>query len=99
MTLTNEMSMSDLIDAGLYDKDLSEPTPLEQKGVLVKEVKSEFFDDLVSRGIHIETMNLAWYLAEDVNGEDEALNPIFLHNVLKYIDVLERFYEERSNEV
>lgn len=91
--------MVDLIDAGLYDKDLSEPTPLEQKGVLVSQVKSEFFDDLLSRGVHIETMTLAWCLAEDVNGEDEALNPIFLHSVLKYIDILEKYIKVRTNEV
>lgn len=99
MTLTNGMSIRDLIDAGLYDKDLTEPTPLEQKKVLVWEVKTEFTDDLLSRGVHLKTINLAWSLSEDVNGEDEALNPGFLHSVIKYIDILEEFYKERSNEV
>lgn len=99
MTLTNGMSMRDLIDAGLYDKDLSEPTPLEQKKILVWEVKTEFTDDLLSRGINLKTINLAWSISEDVNGEDEALNPLFLHSVMKYIDILEEFSKEITNEV
>lgn len=89
--MSDGMTMAELIDAGLYDKPLNEPTPLEDKKRLVEEVKSEFFDDLSCKEVNKATMMLAWCLAEDVNGEDEALNPIFLHSVLKYIDVLEEF--------
>lgn len=99
MTLTNGMSMRDLIDAGLYDKDISEPTPLEQKKVLVEEVKTELTEDLLIREFNLKTINLAWELAEDVNGKDEALNSKFLHDVVGYIDTLEEFYKERSNEM
>lgn len=95
----SELTIRELIDSGLYEKDLSEPTPLEKKGELVREVKSEFISDLLSRGIHLETINLAWLLSEDINGEDEALNSGFLHSVMKYIDILEEYVEARTNEV
>lgn len=94
--MNNEQpSMRELIDLGLYEKEFSEPTPLERKGQLVSEVKTEFTDDLLSRGIPLETIQLAWSLSEDVNGEDEALNPGFLHSVMKYVDILEEFAKGR----
>lgn len=93
------MNVRDLIDTGIYDVDLDEPTPLQKKAELVDEVKVRFYEDLLFREVHLETINLAWCLAEDVNGEDEALNPIFLHSVLKYIDILEQYVKVRTNEV
>ena len=95
-----KLSIRELIDSGLYEKDLSEPTPLEIKKQLVAEVRVEFTDDLISEGFSLGTIDLAWSLAEDVNGEDEALNSGFLHSVMKYIDLLEDFVKkERVDEV
>ena len=99
MTLTNGMSIRDMIDSGVYDVELDEPTPLEKKAELVDEVKLRFYEDLLFRDYHLETINLAWVLSEDVYGEDEALNPIFLHTVMKYVEILEEFIKVRVNEV
>jgi len=90
------MTIRELIDIGIYEVDLEEPTPLEKKAELVDGVKIKFYEDCLFRDYHLETINLAWSLAEDVNGEDEALNPIFLHSVLKYIDILEEFIKVRN---
>lgn len=91
--------IAEFIDKGIYDKPLNEPTPLEDKKKLVQEVREEFWDDLSFRGVSLITFNLAWDLSEEINGADEALNPIFLHTVLTYIDILEKFVKERTNEV
>ena len=82
------------IDLGLYDKEIDEPTPLEKKKILVWEVKTEFTEDLLSLGVPLKTINLAWDLSEEINGADEALNSIFLYTVLNYIDILEEFKNE-----
>lgn len=93
------LSIADMIDAGKYDVDLNEPTPLEKKKELVDGVQIRFYEDLLLRDVKLSTINRAWELSADVNGDDEALNPLFLHKVLEYIGVLEDFYRERSNEV
>lgn len=85
-----------LIEKGAYEKDIEEPTPLEQKCVLVSEVREMLVDDLLSQGIHIESINLAWKISEVENGADEALNKGFLYSVLSYIEDLEEYFTKRS---
>lgn len=86
----------DLIDKGAYERDIEEPTPLEQKVKLAAEVKELFMSDLkdICR-ISSITSTTAWNIAEDVVGADEALNKGFLYTVLTYIEVLEDFYLRR----
>ena len=86
--------MKVLIESGIYDKEFSEPTPLSEKVKLIDEVKTQFYDDLFFRDYKVVTINTAWKMAEDRWGEDEALNPIFLHTVLEYIEMLENFIVE-----
>lgn len=88
-----------LIDKDAYHKDIEEPTPLEQKCVLVAEVKKMFVDDLLSQGVHIESITLAWDIAEAEIGADEALNKGFLYSVLSYIEDLEEYYLKRSSKL
>ena len=86
----------DLINKGAYERDIEEPTPLEQKARLVVEVKELFMSDLNDMcGISSITSTTAWNIAEDVVGADEALNKGFLYTVLTYIEVLEDFYIRR----
>jgi len=85
-----------LIKEGKYEKDIEEPTPLEQKTKLVTEVKELFLSDLGNCGISSITSNLAWDITEDVIGADEALNKGFLHQVLTYMDMLENYYIKRE---
>ena len=85
------ISIRELIDENTYSVDLEEPTPLEKKVELIDDIKIKFYEDCLNRNFPLETINLAWSLSEDVNGEDEALNPIFLHSVVKYIEILEEF--------
>lgn len=85
-----------LIDKGVYEKEIEEPTPLEKKCLLVTEVKEMFVEDLLSQGVHIESITLAWDIAEAEIGADEALNKGFLYSVLNYIQDLEDYYLKRS---
>jgi hypothetical protein len=88
--------IKELIDKGAYEKDIEEPTPLEQKTKLVAEVKELFMSDLSDIcGISSITSTTAWNITEDVVGADEALNKGFLYTVINYIDVLEDFYVRR----
>lgn len=84
-----------LIKEGKYEKDIEEPTPLEEKCKLVTEVKELFLADLSNCGISSITANLAWDITEDVIGADEALNKGFLYQVLTYIEMFENFYIKR----
>lgn len=84
-----------LIKENKYEKDIEEPTPLEQKTKLVMEVKELFLADLSNCGISSITSNLAWDITEDVIGADEALNKGFLYSVLTYIGMFEDFYLNR----
>lgn len=84
-----------LIKENKYEKDIEEPTPLEQKTKLVTEVKELFLADLSNCGISSITSNLAWDITEDVIGADEALNKGFLYQVLTYIEMFEDFYLKR----
>mgnify|MGYP000037035040 FL=1 len=85
-----------LVERGTYEKDIEEPTPLEQKCVLVNEVKGMLVGDLLAQGVHIESINLAWKISEVENGADEALNKGFLYSVLSYIEDLEEYFIKRS---
>lgn len=84
-----------LIDKGAYEKEIEEPTPLEKKCLLVSEVKEMFVEDLLSQGVHVESITLAWDIAEAEIGADEALNEGFLYSVLNYIQDLEDYYLKR----
>lgn len=85
-----------LIDKGTYEKEIEEPTPLEKKCLLVTEVKERFVEDLLSQGVHVESITLAWDIAEAEIGADEALNKGFLYSVLNYIQDLEEYFIKRS---
>ena len=93
------LSIKLLIESGKYLVNLEEPTLLEKKRELIDDVKLSFYSDCLSQGISLITLNFAWVLAEDVNGEDEALNSLFLFSVTTYIEKLETFVWERKNEV
>lgn len=88
-----------LIKENKYEKDIEEPTPLEEKTRLVTEVKELFLADLSNCGISSITSNLAWDITEDVIGADEALNKGFLYSVLTYIEILVKYVSdlEESN--
>lgn len=88
-----------LIDKGAYDKDINEPTPLEDKCRLVREVKEKFLADLYALDISFITSNLAWGVTEDVIGADEALSKGFLYSVLNYVELLEQYYKDIHNEL
>ena len=96
-SLTESLSyIKELIDKGAYERDIEEPTPLEQKTKLVAEVKELFMSDLNDIcDISSITSTIAWNIAEDVVGADEALNKGFLYTVLTYIEILEDFYARR----
>lgn len=83
-----------LIEENKYEKDIEEPTPLEEKCRLVTEVKELFISDLSNCGISPITSNLAWDITEDVEGADEALNRGFLYSVLKYIEILVNYVKD-----
>lgn len=85
-----------LVNQGKYEKDIEEPTPLEEKCKLVTEVKELFLADLSNWGISSITSTLAWDVTEDVIGADEALNKGFLYSVLTYIEIFEDFYIKRE---
>lgn len=85
-----------LIDKGVYEKEIEEPTPLDKKCLLVNEVKEMFVEDLLSQGVHVESITLAWDIAEAEIGADEALNKGFLYSVLNYIQDLEEYFIKRS---
>jgi len=87
MSKLNEVR--ELIEWGIYDKEIEEPTPLTEKVVLVAEVKTLFYDDLLSRGFHLEIIHLAWEFAIDSCGGEEALNSSFLYTVLNNIEKIE----------
>ena len=87
-----------LIKESKYEKNIDEPTPLEEKCKLVTEVKELFLADLSNCGISSITSNLAWDITEDVIGADEALNKGFLYQVLTYIEILESYYYDIQNE-
>lgn len=85
-----------LIDKDRYEEKIEEPTPLEDKCKLVKKVRGKFVEDLLSQGVHIESITLAWDIAEAEIGADEALNKGFLYSVLNYIQDLEEYFIKRS---
>jgi hypothetical protein len=84
-----------LIEKGAYEKDIDEPTPLEDKCRLVSEVREMLVEDLLSQGVNIESITLAWTIAEAEIGADEALNKGFLYSVLSYIEDLEEYFLRR----
>jgi hypothetical protein len=81
-----------------YSKNIDEPTPLEEKCRLVEEVKEKFIADLCECGVSFITCNVAWDIAERIEGADEGLNKGFLHTVLNYIEILENYYYDIQNE-
>lgn len=97
--MINLLLVKQLIESGKYLVDLEEPTPLERKRELIDDVKLSFYSDCLLQEIPLITLNFAWELAEDVNGEDEALNSLFLFSVISYAEKLEEFIKERANEV
>lgn len=92
-------TIKELIESGKYLVDLEEPTPLERKRELIDDVKLNFYSDCLLQKMSLTTLNFAWELAEDVNGEDEALNSLFLFSVISYVEKLEEFIKELANEV
>ena len=97
--MINLLLVKQLIESGKYLVNLEEPTLLEKKRELIDDVKLRFYSDCLLQGISLVTLNFAWELAEDVNGEDEALNSLFLFSVISYVEKLEAFVSEQNNEV
>ena len=97
--MSDLLSIKLLIESGKYLVDLEEPTLLEKKRELIKDVKLNFYSDCLLQEVSLITLNFAWELAEDVNGEDEALNSLFLFSAVSYIEKLEAFVSEQKNEV
>ena len=97
--MVNLLLVKQLIESGKYLVDLEEPTLLEKKRELIDDVKVSFYSDCLLQEVSLVTLNFAWELAEDVNGEDEALNSLFLFSVTTYIEKLETFVWEQKNEV
>lgn len=93
------MTIKEMVESGKYLVDLEEPTPLEKKRELIDDVKLNFYSDCLSQEVPLITLDFAWELAEDVNGEDEALNSLFLFSVISYVEKLEEFVRERTNEM
>lgn len=93
------MTIKEMVESGKYLVDLEEPTPLEKKRELIDNVKLNFYSDCLLQEVPLITLNFAWELAEDVNGEDEALNSLFLFSVINYVEKLEEFVRERTNEM
>ena len=91
--------MKDLIESGVYEVDLEEPTPLEKKAELINTLKVKFYGDLLYRDVPLVTIDLAWELSEDRHGEDEALNSLFLFSVVNYIEKLEEYVTLRINSI
>ena len=97
--MSDLLSIKLLIESGKYLVNLEEPTLLEKKRELINDVQLRFYSDCLLQGISLITLNFAWELAEDANGEDEALNSLFLFSVVSYIEKLEAFVSEQNNEV
>lgn len=97
--MSDLLSIKLLIESGKYLVNLEEPTLLEKKRELINDVQLRFYSDCLLQGISLITLNFAWELAEDANGEDEALNSLFLFSVVNYIEKLEAFVSEQNNEV
>lgn len=97
--MNNLSTIKEMIESGRYLVDLEEPTPLEKKRELIDDVKLSFYTDCLSQEVPLVTLNFAWELAEDVNGEDEALNSLFLFSVINYVEKLEKFIGEQAREV
>ena len=97
--MINLLLVKQLIESGKYLVDLEEPTLLEKKRELIDDVKLSFYSDCLLQEVSLVTLNFAWELAEDVNGEDEALNSLFLFSVINHIEKLEVFVLERNNEM
>ena len=97
--MINLLLVKQLIESGKYLVDLEEPTLLEKKRELIDDVKLSFYSDCLFQKVSLVTLDFAWELAEDVNGEDEALNSLFLFSVVSYIEKLEAFVSEQNNEV
>jgi hypothetical protein len=93
------MTIKEMVESGKYLVDLEEPTPLEKKRELIDDVKLNFYSDCLLQEVPLITLDFAWELAEDVNGEDEALNSLFLFSVINYVEKLEEFVRERTNEM
>lgn len=87
--MSNIEKVRELIEIGIYDKEIDEPTPLSKKVELVEEVKVQFYDDLLFRDVHLEIIDLAWEFSIDAMGGEEALNSAFLYSVLNNIERIE----------
>lgn len=97
--MINLLLVKQLIESGKYLVNLEEPTLLEKKRELIDDVKLSFYSDCLLQEVSLVTLDFAWELAEDVNGEDEALNSLFLFSVINHVEKLEVFVLERNNEV
>ena len=97
--MINLLLVKQLVESGKYLVDLEEPTLLEKKRELIDDVKLSFYSDCLLQRISLVTLNFTWKLAEDINGEDEALNSLFLFSVISYVEKLEAFVLEQNNEM
>ena len=97
--MSDLLSIKLLIESGKYLVDLEEPTLLEKKRELIDDVRLRFYSDCLLQKVSLVTLDFAWDLAEDANGEDEALNSLFLFSVVNYIEKLEAFVSEQNNEM